>query len=64
MAAKLSPMSVHLRPAASPTAPKRCGTCIMHRPPGRCTLVFGKPGDHPIESWMVCDRFAPKTRSQ
>lgn len=56
--AKVSPRSVHLRPAAEPG--RRCGTCVMYHPhatalrTGTCDILIIDVGDS-----EVCDRWKP-----
>ena len=54
MARKLTKASVNYRRAA-PMGHKRCGTCVMFRAPGSCTLVAGV-----IRRNDVCNRWAAK----
>ena len=56
MAGKVSKASVHYRQAALFPLPvgRRCGSCVMFRRGGVCTLVAGR-----ISPVYVCDRWAP-----
>ena len=55
MAPTLSKRQVAYRPASPLRLRERCGTCVMYRAGGSCTLVKGL-----IQPMAVCDRWAPK----
>lgn len=52
---KVSKESVNYRSADPEHFKRRCGTCVMYRSGGSCTLVEGK-----IVPTAVCDRWAPR----